>query len=189
MAPEFAVWCQFQNAKQRKAHRKLALGITVLSNSSVSEQMKLKASRHSSLKSHTRYQRSNDENIEKKYEAINPSLLDDSSKHAKDTDQSHPTTPSPQQKQTNFLTPSSTIPPQPSERNIVTPSFDQNHSPQPPSQLVINIGDLNYRHASLSFAQSDITSSPQVCYSSTKISESDLVKIILKKIKEELGSK
>ena len=85
MAPEFALQCQFQNAKQHKAHRKHALGITMLSNSSVFEQMKLKALRHSNLKSHATYQYINDENIEKKYEAMNPLLLDDSSKHAKDT--------------------------------------------------------------------------------------------------------
>ena len=95
MASEFAARCQFQKPKQHKAHRERALGIMMLSNSSVSEQMKLNASGHSNLKSHASYQRINDENIKKKYEAMNPLLLDDSSKHAKDTNQSHPTTPSP----------------------------------------------------------------------------------------------
>ena len=65
MALEFASWCRFENTKQHKAHRKHALGITMLSNSSVSEQIKLKALRHSNLKSHVRYQYINDENIEK----------------------------------------------------------------------------------------------------------------------------
>ena len=168
MAPEFAAWCQFENPNQHKAHGKRALGITTLSNSSVSEQMKLRASRHSKLKTHARYQRINDEIMEKKYESMNPLLLDDSSRHATDTDQSHPTTPSPQQKQTNFLTPSSIIPSEQNKQNIVTPSFDQNHSPQPPNQVVINIGSSNYRHASPYFAQSDVTSSSQVRHSSTE---------------------
>ena len=180
MAPEFAVRCQFQNPYQHKAHGKCALGIKMLSNSSVSEQMKLRALRHSNMKSHARYQRINDENIEKKYEAMNPSLLDDSSKR-NDTDQLLPTTPSPHEKQSNFLIPSSTIPPEPNKQDIVTPSL--NHCPQPPNQVVINIGNSNYGHASLYFTQSDVSSSPQVRYSPTKKSELDLVKIILKKLK------
>ena len=169
MAPEYAAQCQFQNAKQHKAHGKCAFGITMLSNSSVSEQMKLIASRHSNLKSHARYQRINDENVKKKYEAMNPSLLDDLSKHAKYTNQLQPSTPLPQAKQTNFTTPSfdsSTIPPQPNKQNIITPSFDPHQSILPPNQVVINIGNSNYTHASPYFAQTDVnpinTSPPQV---------------------------
>ena len=37
MALEFALRCRFENAKQHKAHRKRALGIVMLSNSSISE--------------------------------------------------------------------------------------------------------------------------------------------------------
>ena len=152
MAPEFAARCQFQNPNLHKAHGKRALGIRMLSNSSVSELMKLRASRHSNLKSHARwYQRINDENIEKKYEAMNPSLLDDSPK-CDDTHQSLPTTPSPQEKNSNFLTPSSSNPPQTYKQNIVTPSFDQNNCPQPPNQAVINIDNSNYCHLSPYFA-------------------------------------
>ena len=173
MALKFASRCKFQNAKQHKAHRKRVLGITMISNSSVSEQMKLKGSRHSNLKSHAGYQRINDESIEKKYETMNPSLLDDSSKHARDTNQLHPSTPSPQAKQTNYTTPSydsSTIPPQPNKQNIINPSFDPHHSPLPLNQVVINIGNSNYCHLSPYFAQSDVnpinTSPPQVRHSS-----------------------
>ena len=142
MAPEFAARCQFQNPHQHKAHGKRALGITMLFNSSVSEQMKFRALRHSNRKSHARYQRINDEIIKKKYEAMNLSLLNDSSRHATGTDQLHPTIPSPQQKQTNPFTPSSTIPSERNKQNIGTPSFDQNHSPQPPNQVFINIFKL-----------------------------------------------
>ena len=105
--------------------------------------MKLKASRHSNLKSHTKYQRINDENIEKKYEVMNPSFLDDTSKHAKDTNQSQPSTPLPHAKQTNFTTPSfdsSTILSPPNKQNIITPSFDPHQSLLLPNQVVINIG-------------------------------------------------
>ena len=100
---------------------------------------------------------------------MSPSLLDDSSKYAKDTNQSQPLTPSPQAKQTNF-----------------TSSFDS-------STVEINIGNLNYCHASPNFVQTDVnpinSSPPQVWHFSSKKSESDLVQIILKKIEEELGSK
>ena len=47
----------------------------MLSNSSVSEQTKMRASRHANMKTHARYQRVTQDNIEKKYEAMNPSLL------------------------------------------------------------------------------------------------------------------
>ena len=102
MAPEFAFPCGFENTKQHKAHGKCALGITMLSNSFVSETMKLKASRHSNLKSHARYQRINDENIEKKHEAMDPLLLDNTSKYAIDTNQMQPSTPAPQAKKTTL---------------------------------------------------------------------------------------
>ena len=78
MAPIFADQCGFTNANKHKAHGKRALGITMLSNSSVSEQMKLKASRHSNLKSQARYQCMTNENIEKKYKGMNPLLLTNS---------------------------------------------------------------------------------------------------------------
>ena len=53
MAPTFATKCGFTNPTAHKAHGKCALGITMLSNSSVSEQMKLKAMQHSDLKTHS----------------------------------------------------------------------------------------------------------------------------------------
>ena len=79
----------------------------------------------------------------------------------------------------------------------MTPSFDPHPSPLQPNQVVINIGNSNYCHASPYFAQTDVNPisppPPQVRHSSgEKInsqSESDLVQIILKKIEEELGSK
>ena len=74
MAPTFAERCGFDNPRQHKAHGKRALGITMLSNSSVSEHVKMRSSRHSNLKTHERYQRLTDDNIDKKYEAMNPSL-------------------------------------------------------------------------------------------------------------------
>ena len=75
MAVEFANKCKFDNPELHKPHGKRALGITLLQNSSLSEQGKLKAARHSDMKSHVRYQRDTDENLEKKYEALNPSLI------------------------------------------------------------------------------------------------------------------
>ena len=78
MAPIFADQWGFTNAKKHKAHGKRVLGIMMLSNASVSEQIKLKASRHSNLKSHARYQCVTNENIEKRYKAMNPLLLNNS---------------------------------------------------------------------------------------------------------------
>ena len=78
MAPIFADCCGFTNAKKYNAHGNQALNITMLSNLSVSVQMKLKASRHLNIKSISRYQHITDENIEKKYEAMNPFLLKNS---------------------------------------------------------------------------------------------------------------
>ena len=78
MASIFADQCGFTNANKHEAHGKRALGVTMLSNSSVSEQTKLKAFRHSNLIGHARYQCVINENIEKKYEAMNPLLLNNS---------------------------------------------------------------------------------------------------------------
>ena len=81
----------------------------------------------------------------------------------------------------------------------MTPSFDPHPSPLPRIQVVINISNSNYCHASPYFAKtvSDVNPinifPPQVLHSSgeniNSQSESDLLQIILKKIKEELGSK
>ena len=66
MTPIIAKRCGFENVSKHKPHGKHAFGVTMLSNSSVSEQMKLKCSRHSSIKTHARYQRMTDANINKK---------------------------------------------------------------------------------------------------------------------------
>ena len=124
-APEFTIWCGLENESKHKAHGKRAFGIMMLSNSSVSKQTKLKASRHSNLKSHARYQSINDKNIEKKYKAMNCLLLNDSSNHAADANHFKQTTPTPELKhhhQTLSILPNDYF------------------SPQPPNQVVVNIG-------------------------------------------------
>ena len=133
IAPECAVWCQFQNAKQHKAHGKYALGITMLSNSSIFEEMKLKifkpqVSRQISAHQWWKHWEEiwSDEHFASRW------LI----KAWKDTNQLQPSTPSPQAKQTNFTTPSfdsSTISPQPNKHNIITPSFDPHQSPLLPN--------------------------------------------------------
>ena len=70
LAPFFAQICQFENSQGHKAHGKRAFGITLLSNSSVA---KLRVSRYTNMKTHTRYQRLIDKNIEK-YKVMNPLL-------------------------------------------------------------------------------------------------------------------
>ena len=79
MCKNFASICKFEDAHLHMPHGKSALGFTMLSNLSVSEQIKLKSSRHKSMKTHARYQRITPENLEKKYEAMNPLLRSDSS--------------------------------------------------------------------------------------------------------------
>ena len=79
MCTKFATICKFTDAHLHKPHGKRALGVTMLSNSSVSEQTKLKVSRHKSMKTHAHYQRVTTENLDKKYEAMNPSLRNDTS--------------------------------------------------------------------------------------------------------------
>ena len=74
MAPIFAQKCGFDNPRQHKAHGKRGLGITMLENSTVSEHVKMRSSRHSNLKTHKLDKRFTSENIDKKYEAMNPSL-------------------------------------------------------------------------------------------------------------------
>ena len=74
MAPIFAQKCGFVNPRQHKAHGKHALGITMLANSTVSEHVKLRLSKHSDLKTHERYQYLTEESVVKKYKAMNPSL-------------------------------------------------------------------------------------------------------------------
>ena len=61
----FATLCKFTNAHLRKPHGKHTLGVTMLSNSSISEQTKVKVSRHASMKTHAHYQRITSGNLEK----------------------------------------------------------------------------------------------------------------------------
>ena len=72
---------KFDDAHLHTPHGKRSLGVTMLSNLSVSEQAKLKVSGHKSMKAYARYQQVTGENLEKKYEAMNPSLRSDSSSH------------------------------------------------------------------------------------------------------------
>ena len=74
LAPIIAQICQFENPQAHKAHGKRSFGITLLSNSSATEETKLRVSRHTGMKSHTRNQRLTGKNIEKKYKAMNPLL-------------------------------------------------------------------------------------------------------------------
>ena len=78
MAPIFAKCCGFDKPRQHKARGKHTLGFTMLSNSTVSEHVKIRSSRHLSLKTHKRCQRVMEKtltkNIDKKYKAMNPSL-------------------------------------------------------------------------------------------------------------------
>ena len=74
MTPIFVDHCGFENPWQHKPHGKLALGITMLSNSISLEHVKMRSLRHLNLKMHERYQRLMDESIYKKNEAMNPSL-------------------------------------------------------------------------------------------------------------------
>ena len=165
MAPVFATKCGFQNALQHKAHGKRALGITMLSNSSVSEQMKLKASRHSSLKSHTRYQRPTNENIEKKYEALNPSLLKSPIENMK-----HDETKL--QPEKHFESPSKP-PTSPFFKN--PPNYqhhsDQNNSFPTPNQVVINIGNSNFRQSSPHFGNGGSEFNPSPSYNSNSATQ------------------
>ena len=65
MCSTFATLCKFKDAEHHKPHGKRTLGITMLSNLSVSEQTKLKVSRHASMKTHACYQRITPNNLEK----------------------------------------------------------------------------------------------------------------------------
>ena len=79
MCSTFATLCKFEDAAHHKPHGKHALGVTMLSNLSVSEQKKLKVSRHASMKNHACYQKITSENLEKKHKAMNLSLCTESS--------------------------------------------------------------------------------------------------------------
>ena len=191
MAPNFALKCGFDNATQHKAHGKRALGITMLSNSSVSEQMKLKASRHSNLKTHARYQRINDENIKKKYEAMNPSLLNASSKDAKSTNLASLPDKNlyndPETKNQSASHPQN----QSHHTNVLNNSFDNNSSYAPPNQVVINIGNSNLQQSSPYFSRAGSNFIPSSTMNSStfasstnnnQINESDIINKIMEKI-------
>ena len=75
MEPLFAEHCCFDNPQLHNAHGKWSLGIMILSNSSVSEQTKMRSLQHANMKTHVQYQRVTQANNEKKYEAMNPLLL------------------------------------------------------------------------------------------------------------------
>ena len=64
-APIFANQCGFNDPTHHKPHGKKALGIIMLSNSGTSEDLKLKASRHTNMNTHVRYQYLTNESIEK----------------------------------------------------------------------------------------------------------------------------
>ena len=139
MAPIFADRCGFTNANKHKAHGKRALGIRVLSNSSVLEHMKLKASRHSNLKSHAKYQRVTNENNEKKYKDMNPSLLNNSIGKRNSQDS-----------WMNFVSLSSK-PMSPTQHKAgVDARYHQNGVQRhpTPNQIVINIGNTNFHQGS-----------------------------------------
>ena len=82
MPPIFASWCGLDNQHLHKPLGKRALDITMLSNSTVSEDTKMRASRHANLKTHACYQRPTNKNVNQKYKAMNPLLCtsSDSSK-------------------------------------------------------------------------------------------------------------
>ena len=130
---------RIQKCKATQGTWKCTLGITIFLNSSVSEQMNLKISKHLYLKSHTRYQRINNEYIEKKYKAINPLLLNDSSNDVTDTNHFKLTTTAPEAKR--------------QQSQFLPPTFDSNdaNSPHLHYQVVINIGNFNSRHLSPDF--------------------------------------
>ena len=71
---KFAEICKFHNLSKHTAHWKQALGVTLLSNLSISEQTKLKASPHSNMSSHVLSQRLADENHNEQYKAMDPAL-------------------------------------------------------------------------------------------------------------------
>ena len=74
IAPIFTKLCKFKNSNSHKAHGKRAFSITLLSNFSVAGNTKLRVSRHTNMMTHTSFQRLKDQNIENKYEGMNPLL-------------------------------------------------------------------------------------------------------------------
>ena len=78
MCKNFALIYKCEDPHLHTPHDKRTLGVTMLSNSFVSEQTKLKSSMHKIMKTHTRYQRITPEILEE-YKVMNPSLLCDSS--------------------------------------------------------------------------------------------------------------
>ena len=72
MCENFALICKFEDPHLNTPHGKRALAVTMLSNSSVLEQTKLESSRRKSMKIHAWYQKITPENLEKKFEAMNP---------------------------------------------------------------------------------------------------------------------
>ena len=148
MTIEFANKCKFDNPELHKPHGKRALGITLLQNSSLSEQGKLKAARHSDMKSHVQYQCDTNENLEKKYEALNPSLISKDSSSILSTSSSTSCTkptlsPSTQNVTNQNPNPSFSYPPStlhyPNPNNQNTFSYPQPYFQPQPQQVVISI--------------------------------------------------
>ena len=133
MAPIFTECCGFKNPTIHKPHGKRVLGIKMLSNLSVSEQTKMRASRHSNLKVHACYQHLIDENINKKYKAMDPSLRTSSPSSSSEnsiSDKSHQ----------NAITQEKAFFPSKRSSTLPTPPMNYYHQPpQNPYQIVINI--------------------------------------------------
>ena len=171
MAPQFALKCGFENPMQHKPHGKRALGITMLSNSSVSEHVKLRSSRHSNLKTHERYQRLTAENLDKKYEAMNPSLRSPST--------SEPV-PSPRK--------NSSPPPVDKQISRVSPYNGNTHTQptyHPPSQIVININSGDPHHVTPSSVRRQSNNNFESSVNNLA-SNQDFLKLLAKQVSEEM---
>ena len=156
---------------QHKPHGKRALGITMLSNSSVSEHVKLRSSRHSNLKTHERYQRLTAENLDKKYEAMNPSLRSPST--------SEPV-PSPRK--------NSSPPPVDKQISRVSPYNGNTHTQptyHPPSQIVININSGDPHHVTPSSVRRQSNNNFESSVNNLA-SNQDFLKLLAKQVSEEM---
>ena len=71
---KFAEICKICNLSKHTPYGKQALSFKLISNSSISKETKLKASRQSNMSMHVTYQRLTDENHNKRYITMNPAL-------------------------------------------------------------------------------------------------------------------
>ena len=74
MAPIFGQQCGFDNLRQHKVHSKHTLGITLLLSCSVSKHVEMRSLQHSNIKTHECYKSLTNDNIDRKYKAMNPLL-------------------------------------------------------------------------------------------------------------------